>query len=346
VEPHDLLDRIFHGHGCIRPIAAPDHRITSIDVAKRAGVSQSTVSLVLSGKGRGRISTRTEETVRRAAEELGYRTNVAARALRTGSARTVGLVVPDVTHPFFGGVLRGAQEAAWREGYAVVLADAGNDRQWELASVTALRALTVDGYLFFEVEPPPGEPLRAVAIDTLPGELPVVRLDAAAGTRAALTHLRELGHRRIGHVAAEVDTATFRLRLEAFREVAGETDLRVLSAVSIDAAHAAALELLRRPDRPTAVFADDDVLAAGVYLAARELGLAIPGELSVVGFDDLDLARILAPPLTTVAADAEALGAAAFAALLETLTGGTPERERVIPVQLVVRGSTAPATAP
>jgi DNA-binding LacI/PurR family transcriptional regulator len=297
---------------------------------------------VLSGKGRGRISGRTEETVRRAAEELGYRTNVAARALRTGSARTVGLVVPDVTHPFFGGVLRGAQEAAWREGYAVVLADAGNDRQWELASLAALRALTVDGFLFFEVEPPPGEPLRAVAIDTAPGDLPVVRLDAAAGTRAALTHLLDLGHTRIGHVAAEVDTPTFRLRLDAFRDLVGDTDLRVLSAVAVDAARVAALPLLRRPDRPTAVFADDDVLASGVYLAARELGLAIPDELSVVGFDDLELARVLYPPLTTVAADAEALGAAAFAALFTTLTGGKSEAERILPVELVVRGSTAP----
>jgi DNA-binding LacI/PurR family transcriptional regulator len=305
-------------------------------------VSQSTVSLVLSGKGRGRISSRTEEAVRRAAEELGYMPNVAARALRTGSARTIGLVVPDVTHPFFGPVLRGAQEAAWREGYAVVLADAANDRQWELASLAALRALTVDGYLFFEVDPPPGEPLRAVAIETLGAGMPVVRLDAGGGTRAALEHLRDLGHVRIGHLASEVDTDTFRLRLETFRDVLGETELRAVTAFTIDAAHAAARALLDRPDRPTAIFADDDILAAGVYLAARELGLGIPGELSVVGFDDLELARLLDPPLTTVAADAEALGAAAFEALLTTLSGGEAAAERVMPVELVVRGSTAP----
>jgi DNA-binding LacI/PurR family transcriptional regulator len=298
---------------------------------------------VLSGKGRGRISGRTEETVRRAAEELGYRTNVAARALRTGSTRTVGLVVPDVTHPFFGRVLRGAQEAAWSEGYAVVLADAGNDRRWELASLAALRALTVDGYLFFEVEPPPGEPVRAVAIDTLPRGLPVVRLDAAGGTRAAIEHLLELGHRRIGHLASEVDTDTFRLRLQAFDELLGETDLRVLTAFTLDAAHTATRRLLDRPDRPTAIVADDDILAAGAYLAARERGLSVPGDLSIVGFDDLDVARLLDPPLTTIAADAEALGAAAFSALLVALEGGTPEPERVLGVQLVVRGSTGPA---
>lgn len=321
--------------------------MTSVDVARRAGVSQSTVSLVLSGKGAGRISARTEAAVRAAAEALDYRPNVAARALRTGSARTVGLVVPDVTHPFFGRVLRGAQAAAWREGYAVVLADAANDRDWELASLAALRALTVDGYLFFEVDQPPGEPLRGVAIDPVSVErarqtMPVVRLDADTGTRAALGHLLDLGHRRIGHVASEVEADTFRRRMEIFGELVGDTELRVITAINVGAACEAAIPLLERSDRPTAIFADDDVVAAGVYAAARTLGLAIPGELSVVGFDDLDIARVLDPPLTTVAADAEALGAAAFEALHELLAGGTPAPERVMPVELVVRGSTAP----
>jgi LacI family transcriptional regulator, repressor for deo operon, udp, cdd, tsx, nupC, and nupG len=300
------------------------------------------VSLVLSGKGRGRISATTEAAVRRAAEELGYRPNVAARALRTGSARTVGLVVPDVTHPFFGRVLRGAQEAAWREGYAVVLADAANDRSWELASLAALRALTVDGYLFFEVDAPPGEPVRAVAIETFSRDMPVVRTDAAGGTRAAVGHLQELGHRRIGHLASEVEADTFRLRLDAFRETVGDTDLRALSAFTIDASRSAARTLLDRDDRPTAIVADDDVLAAGAVLAARDAGLRVPDDVSIVGFDDLELAKLLSPPLTTVAVDAEGLGAAAFEALHETLTGGTPAHERVMPVELVVRGSTAP----
>jgi DNA-binding LacI/PurR family transcriptional regulator len=254
----------------------------------------------------------------------------------------VGLVVPDVTNPFFGRVLRGAQEAAWQEGYAVVLADAGNDRQWQLASLAALRALTVDGYLFFEVQPPPGQPVRGVAIETRSRELPVVRLDSEAGTTAALEHLAGLGHRRIGHVSAALDTDTFRIRREVFDHVVGPTDLRVPSAVSVDGARDGALELLRRPDRPTAIFADDDLMAFGVYLAAREADLTIPDDLSVVGFDDIDLARVLAPPLTTVAADAEGLGAASFEALFTVLSGGEAARERVLPVELVVRGSTAP----
>jgi LacI family transcriptional regulator/LacI family repressor for deo operon, udp, cdd, tsx, nupC, and nupG len=112
--------------------------------------------------------------------------------------------------------------------------------------------------------------------------------------------------------------------------------------VSIDGARAAALRLLDGPDPPTAIFADDDLMACGVYLAARERGLSIPGDLSVVGFDDIDLARVLDPPLTTVAADAEGLGAAAFEALFATLSGEAADRERILPVELVVRGSTGP----
>jgi DNA-binding LacI/PurR family transcriptional regulator len=305
-------------------------------------VSQSTVSLVLSGKSRGRISARTEEAVRRAAEELGYHANVAARVLRTGSARTVGLVVPDVTNPFFGRVLRGAQQAAWTEGYAVLLADAGNDREWQLASLAALRALTVDGYLFFEVQPPPGQPVRGVAIETRSEDMPVVRLDSEGGTRAALEHLAGLGHRRIGHVSAALDTDTFRIRRAVFDEVLGPTELRATSAISVNGARDGALELLGRPNRPTAIFADDDLMAFGVYMAAREAGLSIPGDLSVAGFDDIDLARVPDPPLTTVAADAEGLGAASFESLHALLTGGEVERERILPVELVVRGSTAP----
>src|ERR687895_2591580 len=113
------------------PIGRPTRqRVTSVDVARHAGVSQSTVSLVFSGKGSGRVSEATQERVRRAARELGYRPNMAAQALRLGSSRAIALLVPDVTNPFFSRVLRGAQRAAQAAGYTVVLVDTGRDRQW------------------------------------------------------------------------------------------------------------------------------------------------------------------------------------------------------------------------
>jgi DNA-binding LacI/PurR family transcriptional regulator len=325
--------------------------VTSNDVARRAGVSQATVSLVLSGKAAGRVSAATEATVRAVAEELDYRPNLAARALRTGSARAIGLVVPDVTHPFMGRVLRGTQTAARREGYAVVLVDAANDWTWEVDSFEVLRNSAVDGFLLFGVDPPrqAGDlEERMVAIESDPDRLPAVRLDVEAGGAAIAEHLLGLGHRRLGRIACSVFTATFRRREAAWAQVLSAAGVdpegipRTISAMNVDAAVAAAAELLEARPLPTGVFCDDDILAAGLYVAARERGLRVPEDLSVVGFDDLDIARVLDPPLTTVAADPAALGAAAFERLLARLGGEDGPEETLVPVELVVRGSTAP----
>jgi DNA-binding LacI/PurR family transcriptional regulator len=317
--------------------------VTSVDVARHCGVSQSTVSLVFSGKAAGRISARTEAAVREAAAELGYRPNAAARALKVGAARTVALVVPDITNPFFGGLLRGAQTAARAAGYAVALIDTDNDRDWGAASAEALRAGPADGLLLFEVEPPRraagSEPI--VVIESESHGHPSVRLAAGAGTEAAIRHLLELGHTRIGHVSSVFDHPTFRVRRRAVDKLVGSEVPRVRSEFKLDAARDAALELLRAHPELTAVFCDDDLVAAGAYLAARELGVRIPQDLSVVGFDGLDIGRVLDPPVTTVVADAEALGRVAFELLLAQLAGKRP-RSRVMAVELAVRGSTAP----
>ena len=327
--------------GKLRRLSAA--RVTSVDVARRAGVSQSTVSLVFSGKAPGRISARTEEAVRAAAEELGYRPNVAARALKTGAARTVALVVPDITNPFFGGLLRGAQTAARAAGYAVALIDTNNDRDWGAASAEALRAGPADGLLLVEVDPPPraagSEPI--VVIESESRGHPSVRLDVARGTEAAVRHLLELGHRRIGHVASVHDRPTFRLRRRAVDRLVGDDVQRIGSEFTLESARDAARELLTEHAELTALFCDDDVVAAGAYLGARALDLRIPGDLSVVGFDGLDIGRVLDPPVTTVVADAGELGRIAFELLAAQLQGKRP-RSRVLPVELEVRGSTAP----
>jgi DNA-binding LacI/PurR family transcriptional regulator len=317
-------------------------RVTSVDVARRAGVSQSTVSLVFSGKAPGRISARTEAVVREAADALGYRPNAAARALKIGAARTVALVVPDITNPFFGGLLRGAQTAARAAGYAVALIDTDNDRDWGFASAEALRAGPADGLLLFEVDPPPraagSEPI--VVIESESRGHPSVRLDAERGTEAAVRHLLELGHTRIGHVASIHDRPTFRLRRRAVDRLV-ERKSRITSEFTLDAARDATLALLRDEPDLTALCCDDDVIAAGAYLAARELELRIPDDVSVVGFDGLDIGRVLDPPVTTVAVDAEELGRIAFELLAAQLAGRRP-RSRVLPVELEIRGSTAP----
>jgi DNA-binding LacI/PurR family transcriptional regulator len=317
--------------------------VTSVDVARRVGVSQSTVSLVFSGKAPGRISARTEAAVRAAAAELGYRPNAAARALKTGAARTIVLVVPDITNPFFGGLLRGAQTAARAAGYAVALIDTDNDRDWGAASAEALHAGPADGLLLFEMDPPRRNAgsESIVVIESEGRGHPGVRLDSEGGTEDAVRHLLELGHRRIGHLASVHQRPTFDARRRAVDRLVEGPVARLQTDFLLDAARDATVELLGRHPELTAIFCDDDVIAAGAYLAARELGRRIPDDLSLVGFDGLDISRVLDPPLTTVAADAAELGRIAFELLTAVLAGRRP-RSRVLPVQLVVRGSTAP----
>jgi DNA-binding LacI/PurR family transcriptional regulator len=321
--------------------------VTSVDVARRAGVSQSTVSLVFSGKGRGRVSEETQERVRRCARELGYRPNVAAQALRLGRSRAVALLVPDVTNPFFSRVLRGAQRAAQAAGYTVALVDTANDRRWEEQSFEALRAGPVDGYLLFEVSAPEalGSDQAVVLMEAEAPGRPSVRFDAEGGAAAAFEHLIELGHRRIGHLAAAFDAPTFHLREAARLRVLSEAGLdpatqpRVLTPITIDDARDVAGAVL--DEGPTAVFCDDDIIAAGLYLATRERGLRVPRDLSVIGFDDMDFARVLDPALTTVALDAELLGASGFELLEGRMAGRRTRRRLVLPAELLVRGSTA-----
>ena len=327
--------------------------VTSVDVAREAGVSQATVSLVLSGKAAGRISDTTAENVRRCARELGYRPNVAARALRSGSAAAIGLVVADVTHPFFGKTLRGAQRAAWEAGHVVVLIDDAYGEAWGDGSVERLRAGVIDGFLFFHTPPPAS--LKAsdtppvVVVEARSERFPHVTLDIEPAIDAILDHLHDLGHRRIGYLRGARPEETMDRRHARWEEHLRSNGvdpaaMPVGSArFSPDSSITAGHELLERLGDATAIVCDDDVLAAGMLTAAREAGIDVPGRLSVTGFDDLDLARFTSPSLTTVRFDAEALGAAAFELLHARLRGETPESRVIAPVELVVRESTGPA---
>jgi DNA-binding LacI/PurR family transcriptional regulator len=328
-------------------------KVTSVDVARHAGVSQTTVSLVLSGKAPGRISAATAEAVERAAQELGYRPHAAARALRSGVSATVGLVVADVTHPFFGLTLRGAHRAAREAGHVVVLIDDDYGTRGETA-IETLQHGAIDGFVFFAADPPaslrvPGGP-PVVVVESEAYDLPNVRLDVESGTRQTLAHLDELGHRRIGLLRSAVRGETFDRRHAVWAEhlrAHGEDpeDQAVVdSRFTAKATIGAARHWLRTRGATTAVICDDDVIGAGMLAAAQAEGVRVPDELSVVGFDDLDLTRLTFPALTTVSTDPEGLGAAAFEMLHQRLQGERP-RNRVLPVELVVRESTGPAPA-
>jgi LacI family transcriptional regulator len=331
-------------------------RPTSKDVAQEAGVSQSTVSLVLGGKWSGRVSPATARSVRSAAARLGYRPNQAARNLRLGTSRTVLLMVPTLTAPFFGPVYTGAARVAARHGFGVVVSTWPDDAAGPADGPFAAPDEAIDGVLASSMaaEAPGGfGETPVVMLDSGPAgrpgaPVPTVDFGVADGMRAIAAHLAGLGHRRIGHVAAAPDQWTFHARADALAEVVADLPGGVLTragcAIDVASAKDAATRLLAAPEPPTALVCDDDLIAAGAYKAARALGLDVPSDVSVTGFDDVLLATALEPELTTVRLPAEELGAQGMAALLDLLDGRSPA-PRVLPGELVVRGSTAPPRA-
>ncbi|WP_330268044.1 LacI family DNA-binding transcriptional regulator [Streptomyces griseorubiginosus] len=338
-------------------MARSNTRPTSRDVAQAAGVSQAAVSLVLGDKWRGRVSEATAERVREAARDLGYRPNLAARNLRLGRTRTVLLVVPALTTEFFAGVYTGAARVAADHGFGVVLYPSpegiGPARDPFASAQAALDGVIASSMAADALTAIRGDQLPLVMLDSDPsGSLgaATVNLDIADGIRQVTTHLLDLGHRRFLHLAADVPSWTFEVRA---RELAARlapvpgTSVRTARAsISIDGALAAAEAALAAPGpRPTALVCDDDKLAAGAYKAVRRLGLRVPDDISVTGLDDLALATALDPELTTVRLDAELFGEHGMRALLAVLEGRTPDAGD-IPVELVVRGSTAPPSAP
>ncbi|MEV6552081.1 LacI family DNA-binding transcriptional regulator [Streptomyces sp. NPDC051597] len=326
---------------------------TSRDVARAAGVSQATVSLVLGDKWRGRVSERTAAVVRDAARDLGYRPNLAARSLRLGRTRTALLVVPALTNEFFARVYTGAARVAAEHGFGVVLYPSpegvGPARDPFASASAALDGVIASSMAADALASIRGTDLPLVMLDSDPaasGPAARVNLDIADGIRQVTDHLLGLGHRRFVHLASAVDSWTFRVRAraleDALRAVPGAEFLTVPSTLTVDAGRAAAEHALTRPGpRPTALVCDDDILAAGACKAARRLGLRIPEDLSVAGFDDLSLATALEPELTTVRLPAERVGERGMAALLAVLEDREPEAGD-LPVSLVVRGSTAP----
>ncbi|WP_407698580.1 LacI family DNA-binding transcriptional regulator [Streptomyces calvus] len=331
-------------------------RPTSRDVAQAAGVSQAAVSLVLGDKWRGRVSEATAERVREAARTLGYRPNLAARNLRLGRTRTVLLVVPALTTEFFAGVYTGAARVAARHGFGVVLYPSpegiGPARDPFASAEAALDGVIASSMAAEALTAIRGDQLPLVMLDSDPeGSVgaATVNLDIADGVRQVTDHLLGLGHRRFLHLAADVASWTFEVRARELasrlRGVPGTSLRTARSPISIRGAESAAEAALAHPDRPTAVVCDDDQLAAGMYKAARRLGLRIPEDLSVTGLDDLALATAIDPELTTVRLDAELFGERGMHALLAVLDQRTPEAGD-IPVALVVRGSTGPAPSP
>ncbi|MGW0535552.1 LacI family DNA-binding transcriptional regulator [Streptomyces sp. NPDC003032] len=339
-------------------MAGPQHEVgaprpTSRDVARAAGVSQATVSLVLGDKWRGRVAEPTAERVRTAAQEMGYRPNLAARNLRLGRTRTALLVVPALTNEFFAHVYNGAARVAARHGFGVLLylppdgtGPARDPFDSARASLDGVLASSMASDTLATIR---GDDLPLVMLDSDPARslgAATVNLDLADGMRQVTEHLLALGHRDVLHLAAAVDAWTFDVRADSLTAALHGTQTavrHVAAPLTVNAARTAAEAALAAPGpRPTAVICDDDFLAAGACKAARRLGLRVPEDLSVTGFDDLTLATAVEPELTTVRLPAERFGERGMESLVAVVEGRTPEAGP-LPVELVVRGSTGPA---
>src|SRR5215217_3639791 len=332
--------------------------VTLRDVAAAAGVHTATASRALNPDTRKLVNSDTAQRVLDVATDLGYRPNPIARGLKTSRSYTVGVVVPDLRNPLFPPIARGIEERLEPAGYTSLLANTDNDPEREQLSFDALRARQVDGYItasarrrhpLLEELAANARPLVLVNRATDDANVPSVVPDDSDGMRQAVEHVAALGHRRVAHLAGPFELTTGVHRHEGFvggMRAAGLTvdpDLVVAGSLFTEAEGARQCrELLARGREFTAVLAGNDLLALGCLDALREAGLDCPRDVSVVGFNDMDWSARFSPPLTTVRVPHHRLGIAAADLLLERLSDrDAPVRHVVLPVELVVRGSTA-----
>ncbi|MEU8975382.1 LacI family DNA-binding transcriptional regulator [Streptomyces monashensis] len=338
-------------------------RPTSRDVARLAGVSHTAVSFVFNGRAEGNLSPATQERIRQAAVQLGYRPDPVARGLRRRRTAVIGLVTDEIaSSPFAGRLLRGAMETAWDSDHLVLTIDSGGDRAKEDAAVAELLDRRVDGIIYAamslrRVRVPEGlHRTHSVLANCLPEDdsLPAVVPAERAGGRSAARLLLGAGHRRLAMIGGQDDIASVE-RTRGFRDalraegIAVPEKWIVRGGGEISAGYAGALRLLEGVEpglRPTGVLCYNDRVAAGVLHAAARLGIDVPADLSVVGYDDQEhMAAFLTPPLTSVALPHRAMGEAAARLLLDAIaTGRTPPATiRRLACPLVSRASVGPA---
>ena len=327
-------------------------------VAARAGVAFTTVSHVVN---RTRpVSEQARARVERAIAELGYRPSAVARALKTSQTRILGVIVPNITNPFFSELMRGIEDVCERNDYSVFLCNGDDDLERQDRSLETLFERRVDGVLLATPTGPAAAlarrlahaKVRTVLVDrNVPGlAADRVRIDHGTGARLAVEHLLALGHRRIACLAGPMSFAVSRARVAGWKKAlvrAGiepgadwllEGDFRAASG------HDLTRSLIARGDF-TAIFASNDLLGIGALRAAAEEGVTVPRSLSIIGFDGIEMGAYTYPALTTVGYPIRAIGEAAATVLIERLAGGAPGlRDVVVTPRVIERESTARAS--
>lgn len=340
--------------GSAVPSAALSGRVTINDVARAAGVSVATVSKVINS--RYGVAPATSERVLGVVAELGYESSLVASSLRRRTTNVIGILVAEF-EPFSTELLKGVSGALVGSGYEL-LAYAGSlsDNQvgWERRSLSRLAGTLIDAAVIVTptvLSPAASIPVVAIDPHTGPAGQTTIDSDNAGGGRAATQHLIDLGHRRIAHVRGRTDLESALLRERGYRDALAGAGIPFDPELVRDGGYSAAVttevarELLTLPDRPTALFAANDLSAIRVVEVAQQLGLRVPQDVSVVGFDNIPEAANCAPPLTTIAQPLQQMGAEAVRMLLDLLLGLEREQHVRLPARLVVRASTAPVRA-
>lgn len=332
------------------------------DVARLAGVSTATVSRILAGVGQARPATRAR--VRAAAQTLAYRPSGIARSLKLGSTGTIGLIVTDILNPYFPELVRSIEDAARARDIAVMLCNGQEDADREAAYLELLARRRVDGIIVASgsLSERHAHWLRSTPVPVVlvncrlaNGSKPAALTDNRAASRMMTEHLLALGHRRIGHITGRPTDAATEERLAGVRAAMREAGLPddALAIASGDG-HATggerAMAELLATARVTGVVCYNDLTAVGAIRAIRARGLVVPDDISVAGFDDIDLAQLVDPPLTTVTQDTRAMGRWAVDHLAGSIDRGGQARGRagstgllLLPGSLQVRGTTGPA---
>lgn len=329
------------------------------EIADLTGVHVSTVSRVLRQATPPDGWSQTALRIRQTAEDLGYQPNPWAASLRTRRTNVIGAVMPRLTDGVIATMFKGVQHAAEEASYSVLMSSPADSPEAIRRAVELVASRQIDGLILSSVHRPGDQFLSSLKTAGAPilllsrhadSSLPSVTSDDHQGGLLAARHLIDLGHRRIGIVAGPDHASTAHDRVQGFMAGMQEAgveipvELVVHSDFEVEGGTAAANTLLRMNARPTAVFAVNDTAAIGVLGVARDLGLAIPDDLSVVGFNDIPVVAQLPVPLTTIRADAHQMGAAAVKQLLRLIANESVESQTV-PVELIVRASTCPPTS-
>ncbi len=331
-------------------------RATVKDVALAAGVSVATVSRALSGARVVRPEHR--EIVLRTAEQLGYRPHSIAQALRQSRTGAIGMIVPRINNPFFPQLVSEAERVLQQHDLGLLLCSSDEDPATEAKRITMLAERQVDGLLIS----PSSQYASAPALAAVAARMPVVQfdqcvpsvdtafvgIDDAAGIAAVTSHLVAAGRRRLAFIGADDDNWSGLRRREGFETWAATTDSSALGRMetgdfSRDFGYRAARRLLQRDEQIDAIVCANDLIAIGALDAAAELGLPVPDRLAITGFDDVNVATVCSPALTTVRQPVAAIVETAIDILLAAIAGGPAEATVTqFPVELIVRGS-APA---